>query len=77
MMKRHELSFPLRHPKYVIENVEYKERLYKVNAWCHPWTKIGYSLEELWLNLRYGNFSHIGKSFSRRLRKWLGTEKHV
>ena len=76
-MKRHELTFPLKHPRYVIENVAYKERLYKVNAWCHPWTKIGYSLEELWLNLRYGNFSHIGKSFSRRLRKWLGTEKHV
>ena len=76
-MQRHELAFPLKHPRYVIENIEYKERLYKVNAWRHPWTKISYSLEELWLNLRYGNLSHISRSFSRRLRKWLGTEKHV
>jgi len=76
-MQRHELAFPLKHPRYVIENVEYKERLYKVNAWRHPWTKISYSLEELLLNLRYGNFGQIGQSLSRRLHKWLGTDKHV
>ena len=76
-MQRHELTFPLRHPRYVIENVEYKERLYKTNAWNHPWIKIQNSLEELWLNLRYGNFGHISKSLSRRIRKWLGTDRHI
>ena len=75
-MQRHELTFPLAHPAKVEENKAYLERLYKVNAWNHPWIKIQNSLEELWLNLRYGNFGHISKSFSRRLRKWLGTEKH-
>lgn len=29
MMKRHELEFPLKHPRYILEDVEYKERLYK------------------------------------------------
>lgn len=76
-MKRHELSFPLRHPRYVIDNVEYKERLYRVNAWGHPWTKLCYSLEELWLNLRYGQFAHIGRSAARRIRKWTGRERHA
>ena len=75
-MQRHELTFPLVHPAKVEENKAYLERLYKVNAWNHPWIKVQNSLEELWLNLRYGNFGHISKSFSRRLRKWLGTEKH-
>ncbi len=75
-MKRHELQFPLRHPKYVIEDVDYKERFYKTYAWNHPLTKIGYSLEELWLNLREGNFSYIGKSIQRRIRKWMGTDRH-
>ena len=75
-MQRHELTFPLAHPAKVEENKAYLERLYKVNAWNHPWIKVQNSLEELWLNLRYGNFGHISKSFSRRLRKWLGTEKH-
>ena len=76
-MKRHELTFPLKHPRYVIENVAYKERLYKVNAWRHPWTKVSYSLEELWLNLCHGNFSHIGKSVMRRLSKLTGTFHHA
>jgi hypothetical protein len=75
-MQRHELTFPLQHPKEIIENKDYLERLYKANAWNHPWIKVQNSLEELFLNLRYGNFSHIFKSISRRLRKWTGTEKH-
>ena len=76
IMQRHELRFPLCHPMTVVENKAYLERLYKANAWNHPWIKVANSLEELWLNLRYGNFSHIIKSFTRRLRKWTGTEKH-
>ena len=75
-MQRHELDFPLRHPAHVMEYTDYKERLYKVNAWGHPWTKVCYSLEELWLNLRQARFSGILKALSRRLRKWTGTEKH-
>ena len=76
-MQRHELTFPLQHPKDIIENKASLERLYKINAWNHPWIKIQNSLEELFLNLCYGNFSHISKSLSRRLRKWTGTDKHV
>jgi len=76
-MQRHELTFPLRHPKQVTEHQAYLERLYKANAWNHPWIKIQNSIEELLLNLRYGNFAHIQKSLSRRIRKWLGIEKHV
>jgi len=75
-MQRHELTFPLQHPKEIVENKDYLERLYKANAWNHPWIKIQNSLEELLLNLRYGNFRHIIRSLSRRLRKWTGTEKH-
>ena len=76
-MKRFELEFPLRHPRYIIENVDYKKRLYQTNAWNNPWIKIQNSLEELWLNLRCGNFRQIGKALSRRIRKWIGTERHV
>lgn len=76
-MGRHEVSFPLRHPKYVVEDVTYKERFYKANAWGHPWIKVVRSVEELLLNLRYGNFSVIAKAIARRIRKTLGMEKHV
>ena len=76
-MKRHELEFPLKHPKYVVENIDFKERLYKTNAWGHPLIKMSRSLEELFLNLRYGNFSGIFKAMGRRWRKMLGSDKHV
>ena len=76
-MQRHELAFPLTHPTKIVEHKAYLERLYKANAWNHPWIKIQNSIEELLLNLRYGRFRHIGKSLARRLRKWLGTERHA
>lgn len=74
-MRRHETDFPLRHPRYVIENVEYSERLYLVNAWNHPWRKIQYSLEELWNNLRRGRFSVITTALGRRIDKWTGRHR--
>lgn len=76
-MKRHELDFPLRHPRYVVEHVAYKQRHYKVNAWGHPWIKVGRSFEELFLNLRYGNFSVIFKALRRRVSKWFRCYRHV
>ena len=76
-MQRLELAFPLTHPTKIVENRDYLERLYIINAWNHPWIKVQNSIEELFLNLRYGRFSHISKSLARRLRKWLGTDKHV
>ena len=76
-MKRHDLDFPLRHPRYVIEEVGYWQRMYRANGWGYPWVKVGRSLEELWLNLRYGNFSFIFRSIRRRLRKLTGREKYI
>lgn len=75
-MQRHELEFPLRHPRYMIENVEYKDRMFRIMAWGHPWIKIGRSFEELYLNLRHGNFRFIFKSIRNRIDKWLGREKY-
>lgn len=76
-MKRHELEFPLLHPHYMVEHVNYKNRVYRNHAWGHPWVKISRSMEELTLNLRYGNFSIILKAIRRRINKWLGRDKHV
>ncbi len=74
-MKRFELDFPLRHPRYVIENIDYLHSNYRINAYGHPWIKIRYSLEELFYNLRYGNFSFIWQSFKKRVLKLLGMKK--
>lgn len=74
-MQRYEVQFPLRHPRYVIENVDYLHRFYRINAYGHPWRKIGYSLEELWLNMRYGNWTFIWKGIKNRIVKLTG-KKH-
>lgn len=75
-MGRHELEFPLRHPRYVIEDVDYKERVYRNHAWGHPAIKVARSLEELALNLRYGNFRIIAQAIRNRIRKWMGKAMH-
>lgn len=75
-MKRYDFTPPIRHPEYVIDHVAYKERLYRTNAWGHPWIKIGRSLEELVLNIRYGNTQHITQSIKKRIMKWCGTYRH-
>lgn len=76
-MKRHEISFPLRHPQHIVEHVAFKERLYRVHAWEHPWLKVARSAEELALNLRYGNFAIIGKALKNRLRILAGRRRYT
>ena len=75
-MKRHEVDFPLKHPRYVVENTAYKERVYRTMAYGHPWIKVGRSLEELALNLRHGNFGIIARAVRNRVMKTLGLVRH-
>ena len=75
-MKRHEAEFPLRHPRYVIEDVDFKNRVFRTYAYGHPLIKASRSLEELWLNLRYGNFGIIARAMGARLAKIMGKGKH-
>ena len=76
-MQRYELQFPLRHPKHVIENVAYKESVYRTNAWGHPWIKVCRSMEELNRNLLHGKYANIGQSLKRRIEKWTGRHRHA
>ena len=66
----------LKHPPYIFEHVAYRHRAYKIMGWMCPMTKIARSIEELGLNLRYGNFGFIMKSVRRRINKWLGKEAY-
>lgn len=75
-MPRHELTFPLVHPASVTEHPTYQQLTYLRNAWNNPLRKVQYSLEELWLNLTHGNFSHIGRALGNRIRKTLGLNRH-
>ncbi len=74
-MQPHELQWPLRHPKYMIEDLAYKEAVYRTHAWNNPSVKVRRSMEELWLNLRRGNIGVISKAVRRRVAKWMGRDK--
>lgn len=76
-MPTHPLEFPLRHPKYVIENVEYQKRVNRIMGWGHPWIKIGRSMEELYRNLRHGNFSRIREAIVHRFKKMTGRYNYI
>ncbi len=72
-MKRHELDVAkMKHPRYVIDHLAYRHSVYRIMAWRHPWIKVGRAFEELFLNLRYGNFSFLTAAVKRRLNKWRG-----
>ncbi len=75
-MERHDIEFPLHHPAAVEEYPAYQERFYLMNAWNHPWRKVQYSLEELWLNLCHGNFRKICSAAALRIQKTFGFRKH-
>lgn len=74
-MKSYDLKFPLKHPKYVMEDVSYKNRVYRIMGWGkYSWIKLFRSLEELIYNLRYCNFKRIKEAISFRIRKTIGSE---
>jgi hypothetical protein len=77
-MQRHEWpeGHNLSHPPHIIEHIPYRHRAYHTYAWMCPTTKIARSIEELWLNLRYGNFRHILKAIHNRINKWMGKEAY-
>ena len=66
------LHSSLSHPPYVIEHVAYRQRAYRIMGWMCPTVKVWRSFEELFLNLRYGNFRFILTSVRNRIRKWMG-----
>ena len=75
-MGRHELQFPLVHPAGSEpatehdEYVPYREHVYRIMAWGHPWIKVARSVEELLINVRHGQWTYITRAVRNRLRKW-------
>ena len=84
-MKRHEIECllpekknpgALVHPKVIMEHIPYRQRVYRIMGWMNPGIKVARSFEELYLNLRYGNFSYIFKAIKNRFKKWMGKKEY-
>ncbi len=77
LMPACEIAFPLVHPDKIEEYRPFKDAVYLRNAWDRPLRKVQYSIEELWLNLRYLRLAAIGRALANRVRKTLGLYRHA
>lgn len=68
-MGTYDVEFPLVHPQYVIEEVSYKERVYKIMGWNHPLIKLKRKMETLFLKLLSGDFKGILIAFKKFLTR--------
>lgn len=66
-MKTYELEFPLRHPTYVLENLNYKIRLDRLMGNGYPLVKFYRTLESIFRRILLGDFANLKMSLKRRL----------
>jgi hypothetical protein len=67
-MKPHEIDFPLKHPKYVIEDGNYKKKIDRIMGNGYPLVQFYRLLESLIYRILKGDLSSIIKGFKRRLK---------
>lgn len=58
-MKVYDIDFPLKHPTFMIEDLEYERQRNKILAYNKPFVKLWRKLETLFYNLRAGNFDIV------------------
>lgn len=68
-MKTYEYDFPLNHPPYVMEDLEFLKKIYRVMGKGHPFVNIYRLFESLFYRLRAGDFSMFTKRFDRIFKK--------
>lgn len=68
-MKSFEIDFPLKHPKYMINDVKYQEQLYRVMGFGHPWVQLWRRVEKAFLMIRHEGVSALVRKIKSKLRK--------
>lgn len=68
-MKAYEIKFPLKHPKYVIEDVEFRETLNRIMANKHPVVKTYRRVESVLLRIRYKGVKEISQIVKNKVHK--------
>lgn len=67
-MKSFDIDFPLKHPKYVINDVEFQKQLFRVMGTGHPFVRMYRNVEKALLLLRHQGL----KSMINKIRKKFG-----
>lgn len=64
----YKLDFPLKHPPYVVDNLEYREKYMRTLAVGHPCVRVYRKVEGICLRIRYGDFKGIWDAIKRKSR---------
>ena len=64
-MNRYEIDFPLKHPKYMVEDLDFRRRLNKIMGKGHPWIQKWRLIEKAWLILKYEGINALLKKIKR------------
>lgn len=64
-MKRYEIVFPLKHPKYMVEDLDFRRRLNRIMGKGHPWVQRWRLIEKAWLMLKYEGINALLKKIKR------------
>lgn len=67
-MNSYEIDFPLKHPKYVINDVDFQKQLFRVMGTGHPFVNKYRNIEKAFLLLRYKGL----KAMINKVRKKFG-----
>jgi hypothetical protein len=67
-MKTYEIEFPLKHPPYIVEDVKFRKRLYRIMAKGHPLIKKYRKIESILLRIKYGDFQGLRQSLINKIK---------
>lgn len=61
----YDIEFPLKHPNYVMEEVEYRKKYLRVMGWGHPFVTFYRRCESFALALIYGDKASLKRKFKK------------
>ena len=65
-MPSYEIEFPLKHPKYMINDVDYQRRLYRLMGSGHSMVQFWRKIEKSFLIFKYEGFGNLAKKIMSR-----------
>ena len=68
-MKSYELEFPLKHPPYIINDVQFQEELFRIMGVGHPFIQIYRDFEKSILLVRHEGIKALFNKIKRRYKK--------
>jgi hypothetical protein len=66
-METYEIAFPLKHPPYIIDDVEFRNRIYRIMAKGHPIIRFYRKVESIILRIKNKDFNGLKKSLNKKM----------